>query len=108
MKKGFNCIPSLQPQLNSLSYIDLQLLFTGASHFISCLTSKGMDFISVETLKSCIRFRDFPQGSKIPSQFIQLLDEFSQNDLRRFLLFVTALDNIPTTGNLYVSPNHSS
>ena len=89
LKKGFFSIKPLVEIFTPLELYpsDLQLLLQGEGNFISS-----------SSIKDVLYFRGFPNQSSTPNHLLQLLDQFSQEQLKKFLLFTTEQSKIPFGG----------
>eukprot|EP00026_Physarum_polycephalum_P000610 Phypoly_transcript_00611.p1 GENE.Phypoly_transcript_00611~~Phypoly_transcript_00611.p1 ORF type:complete len:1420 (+),score=266.83 Phypoly_transcript_00611:78-4337(+) len=86
IRKGFLSIESLRAHFNLFSPTELTLLLCGNSH------------IHAESIKRNLKFKFFPVTSQTPEYLCAVLDELSQDNLRRFLRYITGMVAIPIEG----------
>ncbi|EFC46436.1 predicted protein [Naegleria gruberi] len=77
IRKGFNSLVELQPQLALFSWKELMLL---------CC---GKDYIDVKSVIDLLKFKDFPTNSRTPLFFTQFISSLSSIQLRQFIEFST-------------------
>jgi len=86
IKQGLYSIDELRSHLEILSPSDLRLLLSGHEHLDSNMI---IDYLC---------FDGFPPNSNTPAHLIEFLKSVDSNNLRRFLIFVTEHDAIPSGG----------
>ena len=83
IKEGFSTSSALQPHLQLLSSVELQLLLCGQQH------------LNAEDVIMLLEFAQFPAESQTPQMLKELIRSFSQANLRRFLRLCTSAVTLP-------------
>lgn len=83
IKRGFHSIRELNAQLRVFSYRELMHLVHGQT-----------GFLDVESIIEMLVFEGFHSQSRTPHMLVELLREFNQMDVKRFVEFITGSSGI--------------
>lgn len=86
LKQGFWSITALEKPLKLIGWRDVIVLLCGNA------------FISADMILNVLKFEGFGESSMIPLYFGEVLEEMTQDDLKKFLFFVTEQPSIPFGG----------